>query len=56
MTSWNGRPTMSGQMRRFRRSIMILREHIRRDVAKHPWAYAGLVFMYIPIRLLVEVL
>jgi hypothetical protein len=48
--------TYIGQSRRLRRAVLILREHIRRDMIKRPWLYVGLALAYIPIRLLVEVL
>lgn len=47
--------TFDGQTRRVRRAVRILREHIRRDIIKHPWLYVAVALAYIPIRLVVEV-
>ena len=56
MTSWYGQSTTSGQMRRMRRGFRILGGHLQRDMAKRPWLYVGWALLYIPIRLVVEVI
>ena len=54
--SWYGPETMIGQFRRFRRARAILREHVIRDMIRHPRLYVAVVLSWIPIRLAFEFL